>query len=246
MLMQVTNDNISFQSKIKFISYKDFTQKVSALNKKKHYVTYPWTPDTMKKGKNLYTDNIMDCIAGGVVDGGKVVMFHICTRTHNEALRTRQRGFDVNEIKRRISEKVDLANKNLHAFILGGFQMGEKSMDNSQKLNKMVKIFENLEIPCTVIGGRCDTHIFGRYGMFYENKSDTFFITNTHTVAKSHFGMFPAVEVKPNGNILYDLFRKNESALGPKYFRTRKYSDAKEYLKNQFKMFYVSKFDEFV
>ena len=174
MLMQVTNDNISFQSKIKFISYKDFTQKVSTLNKKKHYVTYPWTPDTMKKGKNLYTDNIMDCIAGGVVDGGKVVMFHICTRTHNEALRTRQRGFDVNEIKRRISEKVDLANKNLHAFILGGFQMGEKSMDNSQKLNKMVKIFENLEIPCTVIGGRCDTHIFGRYGMFYENKSDTF------------------------------------------------------------------------
>ena len=93
--MQISNDKTGFQSNIKFIDSAQFTQKVANLNKKRHKEGYPWTPETMKTGKNLYTTEIMDCIAGGVIDNGKVTMFHLCTRSQASAKRTHQKGFTI-------------------------------------------------------------------------------------------------------------------------------------------------------
>ncbi len=63
--MKITNDNLSFQSRIKFINNKQFEDRIKNLNPKRHEVGWPWTADTMKLGKNLYTTKIMDCITGG-------------------------------------------------------------------------------------------------------------------------------------------------------------------------------------
>ncbi len=243
--MKIRDDGVSFQSKIKFIDTQAFKSKIAGLSPKKHYVGYPWTPDTMKKGKNLYTTSIMDCIAGGIVDNNSVTMFHLCTRSRKDARNTRQKGFDIKNIERRILEKIDTAKENLHAFILGGFQLEPDSKYNVNKLNKIEKIFEKHEIPYSILGARRDVHYFGRYSIFYCNKEDTWYVTNGLASPEPRGNTWPKLQIS-GSSVIYDTYAKimHDNKLSH-YQKTTRTSDVEGYFKSQFRKVSLSRFDEF-
>ena len=142
----IPNNQTTYKSKIKLVSQEEFTELVKDLNKKKHYVGYPWTADTKKTGKDLYTTKIMDCICIGIVDRKKFSLFHICTYRHRQAIEKHQKGFDIENIKRRILDSINLKNQNIHAFIFGGFHF-DKSKYNKKQLEKIKNIFKENLIP---------------------------------------------------------------------------------------------------
>lgn len=139
LVMKIDNNCVPFQSKIKFIDSSAFNNRIKHLNPKKHEVRWPWTADTMKKGKNLFTTGIMNCIAVAIVDGGKVTLAHLATYNQKKARDTHQRGFRIENVKQRFLEKMNLENKNLHAFILDGFQLRANDKNNTKNLSKIKK-----------------------------------------------------------------------------------------------------------
>jgi len=140
--MHIDSTSISFKSTIKLITPQEFKSLTKHLNPKRHEVGWPWTADTMKKGKNLFTTDIMDCIAGGIVDGGKVTMFHLGIYNQHKAKMKHQKGFSIENFKRRILEKINLNNENLHGIIIGGFQQSPNDKYNVNTLNKIIKFYE--------------------------------------------------------------------------------------------------------
>ena len=171
-------NNISFTSQIKLITQDEFERKTEHLNPKKHRVDYPWTPDTGKTGKNLYTTGICDCIAIGLVDNKKSKLFHICTRSRRDGINSRQKGFDIRDTERRILEDVNLDNPDLHAFIFGGWHRDNPKY-NKKHVEKIEKIFDKNLIPYSVIAGnRPQFDGIAPASVFYSNKEDTFYITN--------------------------------------------------------------------
>ena len=243
--MIVNNDKITFTSNIKLITPSKFKQLTSKLSKKKHEVGYPWTPETLKTGKKIYTTSIMDCIAGVIINGRKSKMFHLCTRNQADAKRTRQKGFNIKDAEHRLLQNINLKKEKIHAFILGGFQFKENSKYNVNKLNKIIKIFKKNNIPYTVIGARKDVHFFGKYSLYYEAKNDTIYITNNLIHSKGLDGRSIEVEIKENNKIAYNIYSKNESQAGPMYITQRKETNLEDYFKSQFRKVQVSKFDNF-
>ena len=183
--MKIENDNISFQSKIKFIDAKTFRNKTRHLNPKKHEVGWPWTADTIKMGKNLYTKGIMDCIAVIIKDENKIKLGHLATFNQRQARDTHQRGFRIENVKRRLLENVNLDNENLHGYIIGGFQLKPNDKNNAKQLSKVEKFFEENYIPYTIFGARKNVHKFGKFSLFFSNKEDTLYITNSLTNSTS-------------------------------------------------------------
>ena len=244
--MKIESNNLTFQSKIKFIDSGVFKEKISKLNPKIHEVGYPWNPDTMKKGKNLFTTSIMDCIAGGVVDNNSVTMFHMCTLNQAQAKKNRLKGFDIKNFGRRLLEKIDLTKENLHGFILGGFQMEENSKYNVNKLRKIKKVFEENQIPYSIFGARRDVHYFGRYSILYDNKEDTLYITNSLAGQRGLNGKGKELEVLGNNRIFYHTYTKTRGKYGVDYIRKEYTGSTEDYLKSQFRDVSLCKLDSFV
>lgn len=242
--MKIQTNSVNFQSKIKLVDMAAFNAKTKALNPKKHEVGYPWTPETMKKGKNLFTTQIMDCIAGGIVDNGKVAMFHLCTRHQKDAKKTRQKGFSIKEIERRILERVNLENENLHAFILGGFHTRENSKYNVNKLNKIKNVFEKHKIPYSILGARRDVHYFGRYSLLFDNKEDTWYVANALSNSRGPNGDGAELEVLEN-SVNYHTYEQKYDKYGVRYDRKKHSGSAEDFLRSQFRQVVLCKFDSF-
>lgn len=231
-----------FQSKIKLISEVEFKNKVKKLNPKHHEVGYPWTADTMKKGKNLYTTSIMDCIAGGIIDNNSITMFHLGTYTQAQAKKCKQKGFRIENFKRRILEKIDIQKENLHGFILGGFQMQENSKYNINKLNKIKNFYEENQIPYTEFGARRDVHYFGRFSVLYNQKEDTLYIANTLSNSRSLNGdKEKELEILKDG-VIYHTYAPPEKH----YARQKHKGSPLDFLKSQFREVSICKLDELV
>ncbi len=244
--MKINSDNQTFQSKIKFVDYQIFKDKIAHLNPKKHEVGYPWNADTMKKGKNLFTTSILDCIAGGVIDNNSVTMFHLCTLNQEKARQNRLKGFSIKEFQRRLLEKIDLSKENLHGFLLGGFQMEENSKYNVNRLRKIKKIFEENLIPYSIFGARRDVHFFGRYTALYNNKEDTIYISNTLAGSRGLNGMGKELDVLEDGKLLYHTYTKIRRKYGVDYVRKEHTGSAEDFLKSQFREVSLCKPDHFV
>ena len=228
------NSAISFQSHIKLISQQEFDKKTEKLNKKKHEVRYPWTPDTMKKGKNLYTTGIIDCIAIGIVDNKKADLFHIRTRSRRDGIDEKQKGFDIKNIERRILENVNLDNPELHAFIFGGWYK-ENEKYNTRQLQKIKNIFDKNLIPYTIIAGD-KLDYYEPSSVFYDTKKDTFYITNITLDDKYS---------KMTENSL-SYYRKDNLKDGEVYWnRERVHTSKEDYLKYKYNEVSLCKFDTF-
>ena len=243
--MKINNNCVSFQSKIKFITLQKFKNKTKNLNPKRHEVGWPWTADTMKKGKNLFTTGIMDCIAGGIVDGSDIVLFHLGIYNQAKAKAKHQKGFNIENVKRRILEKINLNNNNLHGIILGGFQTEPDSKYNVNKLKKIKKIFEDNNIPYSIFGARKNVHYFGKYSLFYSNKEDTWYISNNLTGTKSLNGNGIEINVKDNA-IEYNTYKRENGKWGVTYNCIRKETGVEEFFKSQFRDVSMSEVDELI
>ncbi len=239
--MRTQLDNVNFTSKIKLISMSSFNDKTKCLSPKIHEVGYPWNADTMKKGKKLFTTQIMDCIAGGIIDNNSITMFHQCILNQKNAKKYRQQGFSISKLERRILEKIDLTKENLHAFILGGFQLEDNSKYNVRQLEKIKQIFEKFHIPYSIFAARRDVHFFGKFAAYYDNKEDTLYISNSLTDSyrlsddKKDFEL----EVNDKGVIYHTYTPK------PPYIRTKHEGTSEDFLKSQFRQVKLSQFDEF-
>ena len=243
--MKIENNNISFQSKIKFVDYKTFKTKIAHLNPKKHEVGWPWTADTMKTGKNLYTTGIMDCIAVVIKDGNKVKLGHIATYSKKEAKQAHQKGFSIDNVKRRLFEKLNLDNENLHGFILGGFQLKPTDKNNAKQLNKIKKLFDDNMIPYSIFGARKDVHYFGKFSLFFSNKEDTLYISNNLADKATKIRRKPEINIKEN-SIEYNTYQKVNDEKGIAYNCTRKETGTKDFLKSQFREVTLCKIDELI
>ncbi len=243
--MKIENNNISFQSKIKFVDYKTFKDMTSHLNPKKHEVGWPWTADTMKTGKNLYTTGIMDCIAVIIKYGNKIKLAHLATFKQEEAKKANQKGFNIENVKRRLLENVNLDSENLHAIILGGFQLNPLKKDNYIHLNKIINFFDSNQIPCTVFGARRDVHLFGKFSMFYSNKEDTLYISNNLADKSTKIRRKPEIDVKED-SIEYNIYQKEHDKLGVRYNRIRKNGSFIDFMRSQFRQVSVCGMDELI
>ncbi len=244
--MKANSANPSFKSRIKFVDYQVFKEKIGHLNPKKHEVGYPWNADTMKKGKNLFTTSVMDCIAGGIIDNNSVTMFHLCTLNQAKAKQYHLKGFDIKNFERRLLDKIDLAKENLHGFILGGFQMEENSKYNVFKLRKIKQIFEKNQIPYSIFGARRDVHFFGNYAVLYNNKEDTLYISNTLAGSRGLNGKGKELEVLDDNRLLYHTYTKTRGRYGVDYIRKEHTGTAEDFLKSQFRDVNVCGLDCFV
>lgn len=239
----------NFKSKIKLVNYSDFRAMTDGLSKKKHEVGRPWTAGTMKFGKNLYTTNLLDCICVAIVKGKKVKLGHLCTMNREEALERNQKPFDISEVERRLFEGIDTDDENIHGFILGGFNYGNKNLNNYREVRQVEQLFQKRDIPYTAVCGRKDVHQFGRFGIFYKNNEDTFYISTTLTElpAKEYDSLKTrprAVEINDNG-VTYNAYR-NDLKYGKYYDWERKCGTAKTFFEDQYCNVRISEFDEIV
>ena len=243
--MKIENNNISFQSKIKFIDYKTFKSKVGHLSPKKHEVGWPWTADTMKLGKNLFTTQIMDCIAVVIVDGKKAKLGHIATYTQKQAKQNNQKGFSIDNVKRRLLENINLDNENLHGFIIGGFQLKPNDKNNAKQLAQIQQIFEKNSIPYSIFGARKDVHYFGKFSLFYSNKEDTLYISNNLADIKTRIRRKPEIEIKDN-LVEYNTYKKELYKNGVTYKSTRQTTGLLDFFKSQFRKVSLCEHDTLV
>ena len=243
--MKIENNKVSFLSKIKFVDYKTFKTKTAHLNPRRHEVGWPWSADTMKTGKNLFTTDIMDCIAVGIKDGSKFELGHLATFTKGEAKKCNQKGFQIENVKRRLLENINLDNENLHGFILGGLQEKPDSKYNVNKLNKIKQIFEENKIPYTIFGARKGAVCLGKYSLLYSNKEDTLYISNNLADIKTRIRRKPPIDVKEN-SIEFNTFKKEYDENGAKYVCTRKETGTEEFFKSQFRQVNICNIDEII
>ena len=242
--MNTINDSITFGEKIKFLKQSEFNEKVKKLSKKKHYVGWPWTADTLKTGKNLYTDKDMDCIIVALKDGKKYRLAHLGIYNQKKARNNNQKGFDIENVKRRLLEGLNLENENLHAYVMGGFQYNKKITE------KIKKFFNELKIPFTEFTTRKDVHYYGKFSYFFSNKDDTLYITNTLTEADAlqwnrelpRPKEVAVINVKDKTKIVFNTYKKTNN----NYEFKRNIGEAKDFLESQFENIELSKFDKFV
>jgi len=243
--MNINNDNISFGEKIKFIKQSEFKEKVKGLSKKKHYVGWPWTADTLKTGKNLYTDEDTDCLVVAIKNGSKYKLAHLGIYNQKKARNNNQKGFCIENVKRRLLDGLNLENENLHAYIMGGFQYNKKITE------KLKNFFDDLKIPYTEFTTRKDVHYYGKYSYFFSNKDDTVYITTnlTESEALQWDKELPrpkevaVLNIKDKTKIIYNTYKKNTENFG--YDFKRNYGDTKDFLESQFENVKLSKFDNF-
>ena len=243
--MKIENTGVSFQSKIKFIDSKTFKKKIKGLNPKKHEVGYPWTADTMKTGKNLYTTGIIDCIAVIIKDGGKTKLGHLATYKHRDSKQIHQKGFSIKKVKRRLLENINLDNKDLHGYIIGGFQLKPDGKDNVKQLTQIQQFFEENIIPCTILGARKDAPHIGRISLFFSNKEDTLYISNSLADKKTNIRRKPVIEIKEN-SIEYDTYEESKDNIDTTRKRIRKVSGTEEFFKSIFRRVSICKADTLV
>lgn len=239
--MKIQSNSTNFKSNIKLISEAEFQNKVKKFNPKKHYIGYPWTADGIKKGKKLFTTSILDCIAGGIIDKNTIRMFHICTMSNSTAKKHNLMGFKIKQIEQRLLKDIDFANENLHAFILGGFQLREDAKYNINKLNKIKKIFEKNQIPYSIIGARRDVQYFGEYSLLYDNKTDTIFISNSLSRSSGSNEKPKEIEVFDN-KIVYHT----PASIKTGFKRPEVTGSSEDFFKSQFRQVSLCKFDKFI
>lgn len=252
------NNTLPFESKIKFVKeFPCYDDKIRNLCRSKTFVDYPWTVETMKTGTNLNTYGVKDCFVIALTDGEDSALMHLANWTEEEAEDAHVNKFDIENIKKVLTEKYDLTKKNIHGLILGGWQNDDKfglMTSTANNYNALMNFFKEQNIPMSVICQRkdvtrdpYDSNGPGRYAMLYKEDEDTFYITNTLTRDQC-YSNWRVYEVDINsGMIEYSEFEKVYNTCGSYYYKeTRKKASIEDYLKSQFEFVFIRPEDELI
>ena len=228
--MRVNNNSVNFKSNIKFVNYKDFTKKIEFLKDDIQEVPFPWTIETMKTGKNLYTVGVMECLSGFVTDGKDTAMFHLGTRNKKLADEAGVKPFDINNIETVFKSKFDLTKRFLHGFILGAFD------SNKDKLEQLKQMFAKYNIPCSVFAVRKDIHYYGKYSLLYTQDNDKLVISNNLTEAKPLMNRSgKGYELRVDGNkVAYTTYIKGRDKYGVTYEDVHHIGTPQDFFESQF------------
>ena len=248
--MLTVSNNLSFQSKIKFVAeYPTFDKLYRTYCNSSHFVDYPWTIETMKTGINLGTWNVKDCLAAIITDGIDSAAIHLATRNDAEAKKDNVTKFDIKNIKAVLSEKFDLGRKGLHGILLGGWNSKLNpawlNIPNKRKEYKELSgLFRECKIPMTEICQRryvtrSPYDDFGQeyYHLLYIESDDTFYISNSAT-GWTYEDKYPQreVDIYPDG-VEYSVYKRVIDKQGMVYYKeSRKKSSVENYLKSQFEI----------
>ena len=171
--MDISINNISFRSKIKFIDSGQFKLRTKTLNFSKCEVAYPWTIETMKTGQKLYTTGIMDCIGVVATNGIESAMAHLATREGEAAEYDDVKPFDIKNIEQEFLSKFDLFDEDVHCFILGACEANKKFLE------QVKNFLEKYKKPYSILANRKDNYYNGAYSVLFDTPEDTLFISNT-------------------------------------------------------------------
>lgn len=120
------NSNVSFTSKIIPVTHEEFLRYTSSIPVVNNVMN--WNAGGIKKASEAYTKRIQDCVAGGIVNGDDVVMFHICPTFEENKL--------FQPIEQAIMEKIGLKKPNLQGFLIG----------SDFRFKESVKLFEDFRV----------------------------------------------------------------------------------------------------
>jgi HKD family nuclease len=137
-------DKISFTSGIRFIDGNNFNRVVSYINPK-NAVNFPWTIKESVLAKDAYTTKVLDCTVSGLTNGQQVLLMHICP--------TLAKNRVFSKIERFILNNIDVRDKNLQGFLLGGKYNNVNSPYSIKLFEKFENFFEKYKIPYSKFKG---------------------------------------------------------------------------------------------
>lgn len=158
------NNNINFQSKIKFVSSKDFDSRLF-----NHIIfckpsTAP-IENSFKKAESLRTYEVRTCTAGGIVDKDGVLGFHI---------------YDCRDNVQKIVENLSGVIKKLNKESLSALVLGAKDMPNSRHsvplCEAVTGIVGKILNPSVF---KAHTNKFAQTDLGYSKMTDTWYIDTT-------------------------------------------------------------------
>ena len=122
------SDNITFQSKIKFVDHPSFREKVATFGRQ-NYVDFPWTIKESVMSDKVYTRGIAVCTSCVLTDGIKALMLHICPTF--DAIKNFQ------AIENYIRERFGWDCSKLKGFLIGAIDE-ERSLKLHEKFEKFL------------------------------------------------------------------------------------------------------------
>ena len=237
--MKIITNDITFNSKIKLLNTEQFSTKLKDSASTLQKVDYPWTIETSKVGKNLYTDRIMDCIVIVLKNTKEALLAHLGIRNKEQAKKDNVKEFDINNIEEKLLNQINLKNKSLQGIIFGGIQLDdEPTTGNSPQLNQIKNLLKKYKIPFSIIGARKDVHFFGRYSLLFSQDDDTLYITNNLFNSKGISGPreYKEMELEKDNSISYVIYEKIKNKNNYfDYKEKRVNSSVKEYFESQFR-----------
>ena len=247
--MHICSNNVNFNSRIKIITPANFNKQVSNLNGTIQEVYYPWTIETLKCGKNLFTTQLMDCIAIFLTNGKNSLLAHLGIRNKTQAQRDNVKEFDINNIEEKLLTQFDFEDSNLHGIIFGGMQYNDDpTSGNTPQLSQIKNLLKKHKTPFSIIGARKNVHYFGEYSLLFNQNKDTLFITNTLFDSNGVSGNCNHKEMELNleSKVDYNVYKKMFNKEGLIYYKKRRIRTSfEEYFKSQFYQVHLNKIDTF-
>ena len=153
---------ITFQSKIRLLSNKDFKQATRNFDQK-YFIDYPWGLKNSVYGEKAYTTNVLDCTVCGINDGKKFLMLHISPDSND--------GYNFASIENFITKHINLKKPNIKGFLIGS-KMGFDVFERSERLFDRFKNFmQENKIPYSELRGG-----IGAKDVAYDVKTDELLI----------------------------------------------------------------------
>lgn len=159
------NSDVSFSSRIKLVHADRFAKEITDI---KHSINFPWTAGEIIKADSAFTKGIMECTAGGIVNGKNVVMFHISTADINNKFMI---------IENVIKDKLNIKNRasNLQGFLLGSHRES-RDYYSARNFKRLEEFMQKLKIPYSKFQGH--TELCNNSDIAYKSKTDEWLISN--------------------------------------------------------------------
>lgn len=152
--------DVSFTSHIKPVTCEDFNNIVTTIPREK-FVSFPWTIEDSKLGKDVFTTNICDCSSCLITNGQEAMLMHLSPMQESNHF--------FNNVLIFLRNHLDLKDENLQAIIVGS-KNTKKSLDI---YNKFVELLNKMGIPFSELkNGKTPTNIV------YKTNSDEIYVSN--------------------------------------------------------------------
>lgn len=165
------NSKINFTSNIRLANLDQYSKEIRWLSSKKS-VPSPWTYKEIVVAPRAYTTGVMDCSAGGLIDGKKALMFHLSA--------DREANSDFSVIEKTILDKFNGKTEGLRGFLLGSRRWFGGSIALFENLKNFMTVHN---IPFSMMkGSKCvgGNMVSESFDIAYNAKHDLWTVTSKY------------------------------------------------------------------